>query len=257
MDQPVQNEINVARVDEAVTGGVDVASEGALVTSEDAVLAEGAPIDAGHESVGPESNVEPQPLPAEPASDVPAALELSAILAALERMDADVRNLERQFESKLKYDQTKDRVIDSLHQELQQYRQGLHFVLLRPVLVDLIALYDDLGQIADSSAADAAESSAMQVMLRNLVSFQATVEEILWRQDVEAFTVEGHTFDGKRQRSIHVEPTSDKDQDRWVARRLRKGFAYQERVLRPEIVTTYRFAGDAAASPEATEVGAS
>ncbi len=69
--------------------------------------------------------------------------------------------------------------------------------------------------------------------------FQQGIEDILYRQGVEPFTVDDDAFDPRRQRAFATVPTDDTDQAKRVAARLRKGFRSGERVIRPEIVSVY------------------
>lgn len=152
----------------------------------------------------------------------------------------EMQALRQDFDTKVKYDESKERLIDSLHSELQAYREGLHFKILRPVLIDLIAMYDDLTKSVDivSTRASGTEGQEMQT----LQSFQETVEEILSRNGVATFEVEEDLFLGSKQRIQKMVATPDLALDKHIARRVRKGFAYENRILRLEIVEVYKYA---------------
>src|SRR5258708_17487380 len=68
----------------------------------------------------------------------------------LQQLLHDMQNLRQDFDTKIKYDESKERQVDSLHQELQGYREGLHFKILKPVFIDLIAMHDDLDKLIES-----------------------------------------------------------------------------------------------------------
>ena len=152
-----------------------------------------------------------------------------------------MHSLRQDFDTKVKYDESKEHLIDTLHRELQAYREGLHFKILRPLFIDLIAMYDDLGKLIDDMQAKNADSPLSQVV-QNFALLQETIEEILRRNGVEAFCVEESTFVASRQRILKVLPTSEPTQDKQIARRARKGFSYESKVLRPEIVDIYKYA---------------
>ncbi len=44
----------------------------------------------------------------------------------------ELRELRQDFDTKIKYDESKERQVDSLHRELQSYREGLHFKIYAP-----------------------------------------------------------------------------------------------------------------------------
>ncbi len=69
--------------------------------------------------------------------------------------------------------------------------------------------------------------------------FQQGIEDILYRQGVEPFALEGDAFDPRRQRALSTVPTDDPDRNKRVAARLRKGFQAGDKVIRPEMVTVY------------------
>lgn len=167
-------------------------------------------------------------------------LAIEEVTRSLQLLMAEMQRLREDFDTKVKYDESKERLIDSLHRELQVYREGLHFKILKPVFIDLIAMYDDLGKLIDAMLAKDLASASSQ-MVQNLGSFQETIEETLRRNGVDGFTIEESTFLASKQRILKVLDTSDPVQDKQVARRVRKGFEYEGRVLRPEIVEIYKY----------------
>jgi len=165
----------------------------------------------------------------------------TALMATLHHLVDAMEQLRQDFDTKIKYDASKERQIDSLHNELQAYRAGLYFKILRPVILDLICMHDDLNRLVGSISRSEGEGTipATQV-LKNLESFQATIEEILQRNGVEPYSVEGETFVSGRQRALQAVETPESSLDKHIARRVSKGFEYDEKILRPELVMTYR-----------------
>ncbi len=158
----------------------------------------------------------------------------------LQLLMSEMQHLREDFDTKVKYDESKERLIDSLHRELQAYREGLHFKILRPLFIDLIAMYDDLGKLIDAMLSKTPATTSSQA-IQSMESFQETIEEILRRNGVDAFTVEENTFVASRQRILRVVDTVDPTQDKQIVRRVRKGFEYEGRILRPEVVEMYKY----------------
>jgi len=158
----------------------------------------------------------------------------------LQQVLQELQILRQEFSAKMKYDATKERQVDSLYQELQGYREGLHLTILKPLFIDLIAMHDDLGKVVERLAQDSpdATDSSMQ---SNLKSFQETVEEILKRNGVEPFSIESDTYVPGKQRILRVIETPHIEEDKKIARRVRQGFSYDERILRQEFIHTYKF----------------
>jgi molecular chaperone GrpE len=152
---------------------------------------------------------------------------------------AEMEDLRRDFETKVQYDESKERLIQSLHRELQEYREGLHFRILKPICIDLIALYDDLGKFSEHISQEGSQLS--HYLARQLLLYQETIEEILRRNDVDVFISEEPVFLPTRQRVLQVIPVDNLALDRYIARRVRKGFESGNRLLRPEIVEIYKY----------------
>ena len=202
------------------------------------------PLDEPTETMAIEPDLEIDQAPAElPVTDAlpnfePAAEgsgpspDLTARLDAMEsglgrKLDA----LQTAFDREIRAEATREKVVDRLHAELQEYKAGLILGILRPIFLDLIQLHDDIGKMTNST--DPTPEVA------RLLDTQQAIEDILYRQGVEPFTEEGDTFDPRRQRSLTTVPTDDPTLNKKVAARLRKGFQSGDKVIRPEIVSVY------------------
>lgn len=150
-----------------------------------------------------------------------------------------MRNLRDDFDTKVKYDESKERIIESLHKELLIHREGLHFRVLRPIFLDLIVLYDDMSKLIDSISGDSSVSTTQ--IAQHLLVFQDSIQEILRSNGVEAFLTEEDFFLPARQRAQKVIPTSNPAQDKRIARRARPGFEYEGKLLRHEMVEVYKY----------------
>ncbi|MBA3532711.1 MAG: nucleotide exchange factor GrpE [Ardenticatenales bacterium] len=168
-------------------------------------------------------------------------LDPHTLWTAIQGLVEGIEALQRGFDSKLKYDSSKERIIDTLHQELQAYREDMHFKILRPLFMDLITLYDDLGNLIKHAAPPENNGDSEGRSRRNLESLQESIEEILYRNGVAAYHDEGDKVLANRQRSIKTISTDQLERDRLIAERLRKGFEYEGKILRPEIVSTFKF----------------
>lgn len=143
-----------------------------------------------------------------------------------------IRRLQTAFDAKIRYDETRERLMESMTEELNAHRHGTFQTQLRPVLFDLVTMYDDLTKM--SEAPDCLPATTTTLLL-----FRDTVEQTLARHGVEVFTVDGPGVDRARQKVIHVVETTDPTADRQVAERLRPGFHWHDKVLRPEWVSVY------------------
>jgi molecular chaperone GrpE len=156
---------------------------------------------------------------------------LRAIEALGESLNAKLDALATRFDREIRAETTREKVVDRLHAELQEYKQDLLLNATRPIFIDLIQLHDDVGKMAATL-----DSAANAGLFQNI---QQGIEDILYRQGVEPFENPGEVFDARRQRAISTAPTDDGALARKVADRIRKGFAIGERVIRPEMVSVY------------------
>ena len=176
-----------------------------------------------------------------PSEQLP-VLAVTEVQRALQQVVDGIQTLQRAFDSKIRYDESKQQTIDALHKELQLHREGLHFRLLRPIFLDLIGMYSDLNELLKHADRDTPFSATEARQLRNLQSFQGSIEEILYRNGVETYAEDGDKFVAQRQRSVKIIETDRSDLDGMIAESVRKGFMYDNRVLRPEAVVVYKFA---------------
>ena len=147
-------------------------------------------------------------------------------------------------------------MFSALHEELKGYKDGfLLQSVYRPIIRDLVSIYDDLTEIhrqitaAISDGSDAADVSdgtkkvfeRMRTMEMNLGHNVEFILEVLARLEVTQIPVGAGKLDKCRQRAVAVEPTEDADDDTLVVRVVKRGFLWHERVLRPEEVVVKRF----------------
>ncbi len=176
-------------------------------------------------------------LPNEPRED--AGLLRDAVKDLGDELGRRLDTLRAIFERELRAEANRERVIDRLHAELQEYKQDLLLKVQRPIFIDLIQLHDDVGKMIEARPACEAGSAPAGDVRGILESIQTAIEDILYRQGVEPFALEGNEFEPRKQRAISTLATDDAALAKTVAGRLRKGFAAGEKLIRPEIVTVF------------------
>jgi molecular chaperone GrpE len=176
-------------------------------------------------------------LPEIPEPD-PFAPTLEAITNLGEGLNRKLDALQTVFDREIRAEATREKVVDRLHAELQEYKQGLLLGILKPVFVDLIQLHDDMGKMIAAQGESDGDVARLLSLIRG---FQQGIEDILYRQGVEPFTLEGDAFDPRRQRALSTLSTDDPQKNKQVATRLRKGFQAGDKVIRPEMVTVFSY----------------
>lgn len=183
-----------------------------------------------------------------PLGEPSSLLDLKPLLALIEglkeNLDRRLDSIQTSLDREARAEATRERVIDRLHAELQEYKQDLLLKVQRPIFIDLIQLHDDVGKMIE--AADDDDSEFARAQQGRLESIQTALEDVLYRQGVEPFTVEGQVFDARRQRAIKTVPVDDPALNKTVSARIRKGFQAGDKLIRPELVSVRTFRPGAA-----------
>lgn len=169
-----------------------------------------------------------EPAPAAPPDDTAALLR-----TVCERLDL----LDAKFDDKVRDDSAREAIVGRLHAEVQQYKSDLMHQMLKPILLDLISLYDNLGKALGAAEGEAGEAGRQ--LRQRLGEVRTEVEDTLAKHGVEKFVVEVDAFDPRRQQPVKTLPAPSPEQVGKVAERLRPGFTRDQRVLRPERVSVF------------------
>jgi molecular chaperone GrpE (heat shock protein) len=165
----------------------------------------------------------------------------SHAVAWLDKISQQLVNIEREFQTKLKYDAHKEKIIDSLHQELQEYKENLVRKLSMNTYRDIIKLIDDIKKMIHHFDANQVIDEDPGKVLRFLKTVPSDLEDILTYQGVTAYSSCDDRFNPARQRMMHKVPTSQEEKDKTIAEHLRPGYAHEELIIRPELVNVYVF----------------
>ncbi|MEP6685241.1 MAG: nucleotide exchange factor GrpE [Verrucomicrobiota bacterium] len=155
----------------------------------------------------------------------------------LKRMDEQITAI-RNTES------VNQRLFDSLHHELISYRDNfLHESLQKPFIRDLVVLFDDLtGLLAQLETSGKSEPEGVPVSLwhNNLENAIHSIVEILHRLEVSEIEPK-EKVDRTYHRVVTYEPTDFAEEEGRIVMRVRRGFLWRGKVLRPEEVIAKRF----------------
>jgi molecular chaperone GrpE (heat shock protein) len=143
-------------------------------------------------------------------------------------------------------------MFDALHSELKQYKDGfLLESLLRPVVRDIITLYDDAREIHRQICMTIVElkNSPMsqpfvgflENLSKNLEHHIHYVLEVLERMEVRVNPPLLGKLDKRNQRVVLREPAPTEEEDLVVVRSVRAGFSWRERLFRPEEVVVKKW----------------
>lgn len=159
------------------------------------------------------------------------------ILFGINTLLEQVAVLQKVVEEHLPNDRVREEAFNRLYAEVEEVRQERSFQHMRPLLMDLILLSDRL-----ESSLQYLERKDQSEVVQLLKSFRDEVLEILYRRGVEVIRVGSATFDRSLQQALRFQPTAIAEEHNQVARVVRRGFHYGQRILRFEevIVNTYK-----------------
>ena len=140
-------------------------------------------------------------------------------------------------------------MFDALHAELKGYKDDfLLESVVRPVIRDLLSLYDDTRELlrqVEHAASDQElskmHSELLETLTTNLTHHIHYVLEILERMDVRVMPEHTGKLDKRAQRVVAREPAASPEEDLDVVRSIRPGFIWRDRVIRPEEIVVKKW----------------
>lgn len=165
------------------------------------------------------------------------------IAEIMDKINQSIQEVKEEFDSKVKYDKHKDKIIDELHEELQEYKDDIIHKLLRPVITDIIYTIDNNNKTVQALKEKDISEIDPQKLIGIIEGQSEDLEDILYRQGVEEFTYVMPEFDPKKQKIIKTIETDDKEKDRTIVRSVKKGYMFENRVIRHELVEVFVYSG--------------
>ena len=158
-------------------------------------------------------------------------------------VDAGVDRILRAFDEKLRYDQSKQQVIDRQHDELVGYRSDLVAQAGRPFIYGMIHHHAEIGKLLAAVRNDPAAEMLSAKVCELLESLLEDVEDVLGENGVVAYRAEAsEPFDPARQTVVgKVLPTTDQQSSGTIAACLGPGFERDGRILVKARVSAYRY----------------
>jgi len=173
---------------------------------------------------------------------------LQPVRDSLQNLTEQLAQIGETINTKLMCDSHQQKIIDRLHQELQEQKQGFVLKLLEPIAKDRMQVADDFCSGVLDNRAQVDEPGAARRLLNFLEACQMDVEAILERYGFEPFSNDADMFDASCQRVSRRIVTTDVLQDRKIAHRLGRGYRYNGVMIRPELVAVYRLESSPATS---------
>src|SRR5437016_1385876 len=170
------------------------------------------------------------------------AAQMEAARAAA--FEEQFQKINEQLASIRNTESVNQQLFDSLHAELLKYRDNfLHESLQKPFIHDLVYLYDHLNGLCDqlsTAAQEKGKRSRVSQWRDNLENAIHSLVEILHRFDVKEIEPR-ERVDRACHRVISYEPADFPEEDGTIVMRVKRGFVWREKLIRPEEVIAKRF----------------
>lgn len=171
----------------------------------------------------------------------PAPSDDNVILEKLDALQQAIQGLQECFDAKIAEDTHKNGLFDNMHKELTRYQNGAMDKLIDTLALDIIQLVDTTkGHVRVYEKKEPTEENYKR-LLRIVKGISEDLQDILYRQNIESYRVEGHEVDVRRQKIIQTVPTDDKAKDNLVAVRAADGYEKNGKVLRAERIKIFKY----------------
>jgi len=165
--------------------------------------------------------------------------ETATLQQELGVIQGQLAELKDEFVGKLKYDGHKDKIIDKLHQELQEYKQDIVKKHILSIVLDVVKVADDIRKwLTYFRSLDVSQRDPVK-LFRYLEAIPSDLEDIFYWQGVKPYTSTDGEFNPAKQRAIKKIPTDDITKDKTVAKSLRPGYEWEDKIIRQEMVAVY------------------
>jgi molecular chaperone GrpE (heat shock protein) len=184
--------------------------------------------------------------------DDPQAAESAGLVGRIETLEKSLMSQFERFAGEIdkqlalirNSESVNQQLFDSLHGELLKYRDNfLHESLQKPFIHDLVYLYDHLNGLYEqlsSAAQEKGKRSRVSQWRDNLENAIHSLVEILHRFEVREIEPR-ERVDRAFHRVINFEPADFPEEDGTIVMRVKRGFVWRGKLIRPEEVIAKRF----------------
>jgi len=170
--------------------------------------------------------------------------ETETLQHAMDLINRQLGELKDEFIGKLKYDAHKDKIIDKLHQELQEYKQDIVKKHILSIVLDVVKVADDIRKwLTYFRSLDVSQRDPVK-LFRYLEAIPSDLEDIFYWQGVRPYSSKDGIFNPAKQRAIKKISTDDSAKDKTIAKSLRPGYEWEDKVIRQEMVAVYVYADE-------------
>ena len=164
--------------------------------------------------------------------------KLEALAQAQEQMIARIESLDSLFNARIMHTDHEDKIVSQMHKELQKYKEDMYAQLVRPILLDVIAVRDSIMRMAATYLAK--PEGEQNIPNQTFADYAYDLQDILEKNNVEIYRSKtGEDYTPIRQRVIKKVPTQEEALHGKIAESLSCGYSYNQKVISAEKITVY------------------
>lgn len=148
-----------------------------------------------------------------------------------------VQALQQTVDTRLADDPVREQAFDKLYAELKSYKDGFVQEAEKPLLLDLLLLYDSMNWFQQTLVKEQMSAETIADSFQFLID---ELLEVLYRRDVVPMEPK-ERFDPTLHRAVQLQKAADADADNTVAQVLKRGFLRHDKSLRPEEVVVFKW----------------
>jgi molecular chaperone GrpE len=159
----------------------------------------------------------------------------SLLIQKLDGVVGELQGLQKLFADRLRYDEAKEKAIETLANELAESTANHEFSLKKGFINILISLYDRLSETEESFEKGAEARKRISNLKQELL-------DKLYMEDIEPIKMEdGSLFDNRLQKAVGRVITLEMAEDQKIQKITQEGFIQGERIIRPQGVVIFRY----------------
>ena len=162
------------------------------------------------------------------------------LMKRMDQIDTSLKKLARAVDN----NDLQEQRYQSMHSELQKYKDGLIEHLYDSIAMDIIMVIEDIKQTHAKFCKMESTSESFYLLLKNYIAISNDLNNILYAINIEPFHTDFDSLpikpDLKRQKIRSVTKTSDPALNKTISGSLTDGYEYPDRVLKPEEISIYK-----------------
>ena len=180
------------------------------------------------------------PVEEPPVEQPPQPDKLDKVLETQQQMLERLEALSAQFSARIMYTDHEEKIVDQMHKELQKYKEDMYAQLVRPILMDVIAVRDSIMRMAATYLAK--PEGEQSIPNKTFADYAYDLQDILEKNAIEIYRSKtGDAFTPIRQRVIKKISTPEEALHGKVAESMTCGYSYNGRVISPEKIAVYNY----------------